>query len=113
VLSKVDDEELTSFGNKIIEDMTAIEESLYQTKNESNQDPLNFPIRLNNKLGHLGALEGFGNYPPTDASLAFYEEVSGQIDEELSKLKVIFEEQIVQFNQMVKEADIDAVTLDD
>ena len=34
----------------------AIEEALYQTKNQSNQDPLNYPIRLNNKLAALGGL---------------------------------------------------------
>ena len=34
--------------------MTAVEEALYQTKNQSNQDPLNYPIRLNNKLAALG-----------------------------------------------------------
>ena len=33
------------------EEFTKIEEALYQTKNRSGQDPLNFPIRLTNKLG--------------------------------------------------------------
>ena len=48
-------------GFKVINDaatplkknLTAVEESLYQTKNRSSQDPLNFPIRLNNKLAAL------------------------------------------------------------
>jgi hypothetical protein len=35
------------------EKLTNIEEALYQTKNQSNQDPLNYPIRLNNKLASL------------------------------------------------------------
>jgi hypothetical protein len=34
-------------------EMQEIEETLYQTKNRSGQDPLNYPIRLNNKLAHL------------------------------------------------------------
>ncbi|NNL79924.1 MAG: glycosyl hydrolase, partial [Flavobacteriaceae bacterium] len=38
------------------EDFSEIEKALYQTKNRSRQDPLNFPIRLTNKLGHLNAL---------------------------------------------------------
>ena len=33
--------------------LTAVEEELYQTKNQSSQDPLNYPIRLNNKLAAL------------------------------------------------------------
>jgi len=36
--------------------MSAIEETLYQTKNQSNQDPLNYPIRLNNKLAALAGV---------------------------------------------------------
>ena len=114
VLSKVEDnEELTKYGMDIIEEMSEIEKTIYQTKNESIQDPLNFPIRLNNKLGHLASLEGIGNYPPTDASLAFYQEVSGEIDEQLAKLNDIFGSRIDEFNKMVKAAEIDAVKLEE
>ena len=114
VLSKVEENEaLTKYGKDIIKDMGEIEKTLYQTKNESAQDPLNFPIRLNNKLGHLASLEGIGNYPPTDASKAFYAEVAGAIDEQLDQLKSIFGDRIDTFNQMVKEASIDAVKLEE
>jgi hypothetical protein len=41
----------TAEANKaFIDKLTAIEEDLYQTKNVSGQDPLNFPIKLNNRL---------------------------------------------------------------
>ena len=114
VLSKVEDNEaLTEYGKEMIKDMGEIEKTLYQTKNESGQDPLNFPIRLNNKLGHLASLEGIGNYPPTDASLAFYEEATAQIDEQLEMLNEIFETRIDEFNKMVREADVDAVKLEE
>ena len=114
VLSRVgDNKDLKDAGNEIIIDMSEIEKALYQTKNESGQDPLNFPIRLNNKLGHLGSLSGMGNYRPTASSLQFYEEVSAMIDEQLNQLKEIFGSRIDAFNQKVKEADIDAVQLND
>lgn len=112
VLSKVDDhEELKKLGKAIIKEMGDIEKALYQTKNESGQDPLNFPIRLNNKLGHLASLSGMGNFRPTDSSLAFYDEVTGLIDEQLAMLNDLFGARINEFNQKVKEADIDAVKL--
>jgi len=38
------------------DDLSKIEKALYQTQNRSGQDPLNFPIRLTNKLGHLNSL---------------------------------------------------------
>jgi photosystem II stability/assembly factor-like uncharacterized protein len=46
--------------------MTAIEEALYQTKNESRQDPLNYPIRLNNKLTSLMRSVAAGDAKPTN-----------------------------------------------
>jgi len=114
VLKKVEgNEELEKYGKDMIKDMSEIEKALYQTKNESGQDPLNFPIRLNNKLGHLASLSGIGNYRPTDSSLAFYEEVTAKIDEQLNNLSEIFSTRIDTFNQMVKEAEIDAVQLED
>ncbi|MEM9328777.1 MAG: glycosyl hydrolase, partial [Bacteroidota bacterium] len=45
VMSKTDDAQIKELGNAILDDTKVIEEALYQTKNESRQDPLNFPIR--------------------------------------------------------------------
>lgn len=111
VMSRTDEESVHEVGKSIVEEVSAIEKALYQTKNESRQDPLNFPIRLNNKLGHLGSLAGMGNYRPTDAALAFYEEVSTLIDEQLVQLEKVLSTRIDAFNEAVKAADIDAVKL--
>ncbi|WP_425391271.1 WD40/YVTN/BNR-like repeat-containing protein [Ekhidna sp.] len=113
VMKKADNDEISELGKSIIKDMSEIEKALYQTKNESGQDPLNFPIRLNNKLGHLGSLMGMGNYRPTDSALEFYDEVTKQIDEQLTKLDAILDARISEFNQAVKAANVDAVKLED
>ncbi|MEM7108639.1 MAG: glycosyl hydrolase, partial [Bacteroidota bacterium] len=57
--------EIKDMAKTILKEMKVIEEALYQTKNQSGQDPLNFPIRLNNKLGHLNSLMAMGDYKPT------------------------------------------------
>ncbi len=111
VMKKADNDEISELGKAINKDMSEIEKALYQTKNESGQDPLNFPIRLNNKLGHLGSLSGMGNSRPTNAALEFYDEVTALIDEQLKALNVIFDTRIDEFNQAVKEAEVDAVKL--
>jgi hypothetical protein len=70
-------------GGALVEKLTAIEEALYQTKNRSGQDPLNYPIRLNNRLAALaGAARG--NYPPTAQAEAVRREVTALIDGELA-----------------------------
>lgn len=91
--------------------MTDVEESLYQTKNRSSQDPLNFPVRLTNKLAYLNSILGNGEYPPTDQAYEVRKELEGLIDAELMKYEKIKSEMIPAFNQMVREKNIDAIIL--
>ncbi|HET9478566.1 MAG TPA: hypothetical protein VFO72_04445, partial [Pyrinomonadaceae bacterium] len=76
-------------GTALNKKMTAIEETLYQTKNQSNQDPLNYPIRLNNKLAALGGVVGSAEAAPTAQSYAVYDELVTAIDAELQKLSQV------------------------
>jgi photosystem II stability/assembly factor-like uncharacterized protein len=98
---------------KAIQDgMKKIEESLYQTKNRSGQDPLNFPIRLNNKLAHLNSLASAGNFRPTDQMVAFKKEITTEIDGHLAALDKILKEEVPAFNALVrKQKNIDAVVM--
>src|SRR4029434_3848482 len=91
--------------------LTAIEETLYQTKNQSSQDPLNYPIRLNNKLAALGGVVASAEAAPTAQSYAVYDEVVTQIDAELQKLSRIMSSDVPAFNQVVREQNIPAVVV--
>nr|MDQ3018165.1 glycosyl hydrolase [Bacteroidota bacterium] len=103
ILSK----EITSIDSAI----TRIEEGLYQTKNRSNQDPLNFPIRLTDKLSYVGSMLGNGEFPPTDQAVAVAAELSDQIDLFLSEYKTIKTEKIPAFNKLIRDRNIDAIIL--
>lgn len=104
--------DIIDFADQLVKDMTAVEETLYQTKSKSGQDPLNFPIRLNNKLAHLNSLTRIGNYAPTDQAVAFKKEITAQIDVELAKLYKLFDSGVKELNQKVKASDIDLIQLD-
>ena len=80
------------------EEFTKIEEALYQTQNRSGQDPLNFPIRLTNKLGHLNALVGMGDFAPTDQDIAVKDELTAQINEQLKAFNALVADRINDFN---------------
>ncbi|MGH7561356.1 MAG: hypothetical protein ACRENB_10090, partial [Gemmatimonadales bacterium] len=43
-----------------------VEEQIYQVRNQSGQDPLNFPIRVNNRLANLLSMAERGDGPPTN-----------------------------------------------
>jgi photosystem II stability/assembly factor-like uncharacterized protein len=91
--------------------LTAVEEALYQTKNKSSQDPLNYPIRLNNKLSHLTGVVASADAPPTNQTYEVYEEVAGKIDVELAKLKALLGDELATFNRMVRDKEIPAVVV--
>jgi hypothetical protein len=98
-------------GTALNKKLTEIEETLYQTKNQSNQDPLNFPIRLNNKLAALGGVVGSAEAAPTAQSYAVYDEVVAQIDAQLQKLGQLMRTDVPAFNQLVRDQNIPAVVV--
>ena len=75
--------ELVEKAKTMKEEFEKIEKALYQTQNRSGQDPLNFPIRLTNKLAHLNRLVGIGDFPPTDQDIAVQKELTGKIETQL------------------------------
>lgn len=108
---KDDMKDVTTLAKTILDDMKKIEEALYQTKNRSNQDPLNYPIRLNNKLAGLSGEAGGGDYKPTEQVKAVYKELSGKVDEQLAALDKIIKEQVPKLNDLVKQKNVSAVVL--
>lgn len=112
IKDKEQHKDLIDFANKLVKEMTVIEETLYQTKSKSNQDPLNFPIRLNNKLAHLNSLTRIGNYAPTNQAIEFKNEIVNEIDIELKKLYALFENDVKELNKKVKESSINLIQLD-
>ncbi|MFP3938758.1 MAG: WD40/YVTN/BNR-like repeat-containing protein [Thermoanaerobaculia bacterium] len=104
-------EELRESADALVERITEIEEVLYQTKNQSRQDPLNFPIRLNDKLANLLGLASVGDSRPTDQMLAVRDELVGAIDAELAELRTVWDEDLPELNRLASEAGVAAVLL--
>jgi len=111
ITDKNKNKEIIDLATKIVKELTEYENNLYQTKSKSNQDPLNFPIKLNNKLAHLNALSSIGDFKPTNQSVAFKNEVVKLIDIELAKIYSIFENDVVKLNKKVKQSDINLINL--
>ncbi len=82
-------------------EMTIIENNIHETRNEAYQDPLNFGIKLNNRLAYLATHEAAGDFPPTDQAVAYQAEVSAQIDAEIAALDALFEDRIPDINRLL------------
>jgi len=89
--------------------LTAVEENLYQTKNRASEDPLNYPIKLNNKLAHvLGVVQSSDN-APTQQSYMVYEDLATQVNAELKKLNVLLTADLAAFNKLIRDENVPAV----
>ncbi len=111
-LEKDQGEAIKSAGKAMLEKLKEIEETLYQTNNQSRQDPLNFPIRLNNKLATLASYMSIGSQRPTDQAVAVKNELTALVDAELAKLKDVLASDLPAYNQIVRDGNIPAVSVD-
>ena len=100
---------IKELGKSITADLTNVEETLYQTKNRSSQDPLNFPIRLNDKLAGVASVVATGDFRPTRQALQVRAELVEKIDEQLAKLNTIVSEKIPELNRLILEQEIPAI----
>ena len=102
---------INAYAERMLESMKEVEEALYQTKNRSGQDPLNFPIRLNDKLAGVGSVTR-GNFPPTDQAYQVRDELIRQIDEWLTKLADITSFQMSEFEEMMESLKLPVIQMD-
>ena len=112
-LIKSDFEQVLNEGKRLDSLMNDIEKVLYQTKLKSNQDMLNYPIMLNNKLAHVASLATMGLYKPTAQMILVKEDISSKIDLELNKWKQIMEKYLLKYNALLREQKVNYIDLQD
>lgn len=89
--------------------LQAVEDVLIQSKSKSGQDPLNYPILLDNKIAALASIVAASDNRPTDQSYAVFKELSEKAGEQLDILRTILENDLSRFNEIVSESGIPAV----
>ena len=101
--------EVIATGKRLDSAMVAIEEVLYQTKLKSNQDMLNYPIRLNNKLAHVGSLASMGLYRPTEQMVGVRDDITAQIDAQLALWYTLRDNDVPALNALIRASEIDLI----
>lgn len=104
---------LVEKAKKMKEGFSEVEKALYQTKNRSNQDPLNFPIRLTNKLGHLNRLVSIDDFPPTDQDIAVKNEMTTKINAQLTAFDKLVDEEMKAFNTEFNQLGLDYLSIEE
>jgi photosystem II stability/assembly factor-like uncharacterized protein len=96
-------DQIKNMADELHKELDVIENNIHMTKNEAYQDPLNFGIRINNRLAFLMADQQRGDYPPTDQAEAFRKEVTQEMDKELKDLERVYQEKLNQLNKAVQD----------
>ena len=105
-LGPFNNDQLANGVNGMMEKLSAIELDLYQVQNQSPQDPLNFPIKLNNRLASLRRSVENGQAKPTDAAYVVFDELKKELTDHLQKLKGVMNNDLKAVNQMLKNEDL-------
>ena len=90
---------------------TAVEDKLIQRKSVASEDPLNFPIRLNNMLASLNALVERGSSAPTQADLTEFQQLKAMAAEDLAEWERIKRTDLAAFNASIGQSGQSAITL--
>ncbi|MEO8663317.1 MAG: glycosyl hydrolase [Bryobacteraceae bacterium] len=104
-----DAKEVAEAATALSKKLTGVEEELYQTKNQSSQDPLNFPIKLNNKLAALASTVASADAAPTAQAYVVQEEITTLINAQLAALEGLLKKDLPAFNKLARDKSVPAV----
>jgi hypothetical protein len=103
---------LTRAAKPLLMELGSIENVLYQTKNRSSQDPLNYPIKLNNKIAALGPTVASVEAKPTVQAREAFSSLAAELDKELGRLSRVLERSLPGVNAELRRAGLEPVTPD-
>ncbi len=99
-------------GAAIVKKLTAIEDVLIQAKSKSSQDPLNYPVKLDNKIAALASVVASADARPTDQCRELFQELAEKAEVEIARLKVIVDADVPDLNNLLREAAIPHIILE-
>ncbi len=100
---------LVRAGEALKEKLSGPEGEIYQVRNQSGQDPLNYPIKLNNKIAALLGVVMSGDYRPTDQSYEVFAILSAELQVQLDILKGTIDTDLAAFNRLLAEIDLEEI----
>ena len=98
-LTKSSDAALKSTGATLTTNASGVEESVYQVKNQSGQDPLNFPIKVNNRLANLLSMSERGDGPPGTYMPEILDILTKELNGYSARLQTVWKTDLVAVNK--------------
>jgi photosystem II stability/assembly factor-like uncharacterized protein len=108
-LAKTTDAEIHEMARTLLAAIAAVEEEIYQVRLEARQDPLNYPIRLNNKIAALLGQVESADSRPTVQQHEIFAELSQQLDTELARLDSALDTGLASLNRRLQAVGLETI----
>jgi hypothetical protein len=109
-LTKNPDAQLKTAGDRLTTNLSAVEEEIYQVKNQSGQDPLNFPIKINNRLASLLRVVNTGDGKPIANAAPILKDLSAELKVQTDRLQQVVASDLPAFNAQSQRLGLGEVT---
>ncbi len=100
-LKQSTDSGLASAAGAFRAKLTTIEENVYQVRNHASEDPLNFPIKLNNQIATLGRDVMLGEGAPTSQSYVIFKLLTERLDQQKNDLTTTMQSGMASVNPIL------------
>jgi hypothetical protein len=94
--------DVKAIAEQFTKEMSAVEEDVYQVRNQSNQDPLNFPIKTNNRLASLLRVVQAGDGKPLGNAGPIFNDLQAELKAETDRLQRVLATYLPRFNQLAQ-----------
>ncbi len=101
--------EIQKIADGLLKPLAVVEEEIYQVRNRSSQDPLNYPIRLNNKIAALMGIIERADHRPTDQTYEVFKELSAELEKQLQQMRTTVQAEVPRLNAALKREKVGAV----
>src|SRR5439155_15415962 len=86
-VQKSQNADVKAIAEQFTKELSAVEEDVYQVRNQSNQDPLNFPIKTNNRLASLLRAVTTGDGKPLGNAAPIFDDLRTELKGETDRLQ--------------------------
>ena len=109
-VEKANNADAKAIAELLQKELTAVEEDVYQVRNQSNQDPLNFPIKTNNRLASLLRVVQAGEGRPTSNTTPIFNDLKVELKAETDRLQRAITTYLPRFNEVVRRLGLEPIS---
>ena len=104
-------EQLQQPCHQLVEKLDALEEELIQTRSESSQDPINYPVKLDNQFSYLYTVVHGQDARPTDGCYQRFEDLKKELAEKKQDYQQILNNELKQFEKVMEQQGVPRVII--